>query len=100
MFFFLLFIDFYKYNVSVISFRWQIVQIKSIQSSLNLMYYVVGCSEFVGPIFSSMRPGITVPSKEMSQPWRAVHKTVPDLTGQRFEPQTSLSRDQNVIAAW
>ena len=98
--FFSLFIDFYKYNVSVISSRWEIVQIKSIKSSLNLLYYVEGCSEFVGPIFSSLRPGITVSSKKMSQRWRTVHKTMPNLTDQRFEPQTSLSRDQNVIATW
>ena len=98
--FFSLFIDFYKYIVSVISFRWQIVQIKSIKTSLNLLYYVEGWSEFVGPIFSSLRPGITVPSKKMLQRWRTVHKTMPNLTDQRFEPQTSLSRDQNVIATW
>ena len=101
--FFLLFIDFYlyyKYNVFVLSFRWQIVQIKSIKSSLNLLYYVEGCSEFVGPISSPLRPGNTVPFKEMSQRWQPVYKTVPDLTGPRFKPQTSLSRDQNVIASW
>ena len=62
--FFSLFIDFYKYNVSVISFRWQIVQIKSIKTSLNLLYYVEGWSEFVGPIFSSLHPIITVSSKK------------------------------------
>ena len=102
MFFLKLLIDFYfyyKYNVSAINFRWQIVQIKSIKFSLNLLYYVEGCREFVGPIFSSLRPGNTVPFKEMLLRCQAFHKTVPDLTGPRFEPQTSLAGDQNVIAS-
>ena len=32
----------------------------------------------------------------MSQRWRAVGNTVFDLTGPRFEPQTSRSRDERV----
>ena len=35
----------------------------------------------------------------MSQRWRAVGNTVSDLTGPRFEPQTSCSRDKRVIQA-
>ena len=42
--------------------------------------------------------GNTAPSEEISQRWRAVGGTVPDLTGSRFEPQTSRSRDEHVIA--
>ena len=84
-------------QISVTSFRRQIVQIKSIKFSLNLLYHVEGCSEFVGPTFSSMHPGITVPSQEMSQRWRAVHNTVPDLTGQRFEPQTSSLQTKTLL---
>ena len=34
----------------------------------------------------------------MSQPWRTVGNTVSDLTGLRFEPQTSRSRDERVTA--
>ena len=36
--------------------------------------------------------------EEMSQRWRAVGSTVSDLTGPRFEPQTSRSRDECVTA--
>ena len=61
------------------------------------MYYVEGCSEFVGPIFSSLRPGNTVSSKEMSQRWRTVHKTAPDLTGLRFKPQTSSLETKTLL---
>ena len=52
--------------------------------------------ELAGPISASLRPGNTAPSKEMSQRWRAVGNTVSDLTGPRFEPQTSRSRDERV----
>ena len=34
--------------------------------------------------------------EEVSQRWRAVGNTVFDLTGPRFEPQTSHSRDERV----
>ena len=48
---------------------------------------------------SSIRsPGNTAPFEEMSQRWRAVGNTVSDLTGPRFEPQTSRSRDERVTA--
>ena len=43
-----------------------------------------------------MRPGNTAPFEEKSQRWRAVGNTVSDLTGPRFEPQTSRSRDERV----
>ena len=47
---------------------------------------------------ASLRPGNTAPFEEMLQRWRAVGNTVSDLTGPRFEPQTSRSRDERVTA--
>ena len=43
-------------------------------------------------------PGNTASFEEMSQRWRDVGNTVFDLTGPRFEPQTSRSRDERVTA--
>ena len=37
-------------------------------------------------------------SEGISQRWRAVGNTLFDLTGPRFEPQTSCSRDERVTA--
>ena len=54
--------------------------------------------EFAGPIFVSLRPGNTALFEEMLQRWRAVGNTVSDLTGSRFEPQTSRSRNERVTA--
>ena len=48
------------------------------------------------PIFASLHPGNTARFKEMLQRWRAVGNTVSDLTGPRFEPQTSRSKDKRV----
>ena len=45
-----------------------------------------------------MCPGNTASFEEMLQWWRAVGNAVPDLTGPRFEPQTSRSRDERVTA--
>ena len=39
-----------------------------------------------------------VPFEEILQRWRAVVNTVSNLTGPRFEPQTSHSRDGRVTA--
>ena len=50
------------------------------------------CNEFAGLISASLRPGNTASFKEISQRWRAA------LTGPRFEPQTSRSRDERVTA--
>ena len=36
--------------------------------------------------------------EQMLQRWRVVGNTESDLTGPRFEPQTSLSRDECVAA--
>ena len=42
--------------------------------------------------------GNTAPFEEMLQRWRVVGNTVSDLTGPRFEPQTSRYRDERVTA--
>ena len=42
--------------------------------------------------------GKTAFFEEMSQQWQAIGKTVTNLTGPRFEPQTSCSRDKRVTA--
>ena len=52
----------------------------------------------MGPIFTSLRPSNTVPFEEMSQRWQVLGHTVFNLTGLRFEPQTSRSRDRRVTA--
>ena len=62
------------------------------------MYYAEACNEFVGLIFALLRPSNTAPFKEMSQRWQTVGNTVPELTSPRFEPQTSLSRNECVTA--
>ena len=47
----------------------------------------------------SLRPGNTAHFKEMLQGLQAIGNTaVSDLTGPRFEPQTSRSRDKRVNA--
>ena len=47
---------------------------------------------------ASFRPGHAAYFKEILQRWRAIGNTVSDLTGPRFEPQTSSSRDDRVTA--
>ena len=66
--------------------------------SLYSLDYAEACNELAGPISASLRPGNTAPFEEMSQRWRAVGNTASDLTGPRFEPQTSRSRDERVTA--
>ena len=66
--------------------------------SLYSLDYAEACNELAGPISASLRPGNTAPFEETSQRWRAVGNTVSDLTGPRFEPQTSRSRDKRVTA--
>ena len=75
------------------------VLINYIKSNLSLysLDYAEACNELAGPISASLRPGNTAPFQEMSQRWRAVGNTVSDLTGPRFEPQTSRSRDENAL---
>ena len=48
------------------------------------------------PISASLLPGNTAPFEEMLQRWQSVGSTVSSLTGPRFEPQTSRSRDESV----
>ena len=72
-------------------------QIKS-NLSLYSLDYAETCNELAGPISSSLRPGNTAPFEEMSRRWRAVGNTVSDLTGPRFELETSRSRDERVTA--
>ena len=67
--------------------------------SLYLLDYAEECNELAGRISASLRPGNNTASfEEMSQRWRAVGNTVSDLTGPRFEAQTSRSRDERVTA--
>ena len=56
----------------------------------------LACDEFVRPNSASLRPGNTASFEKMLQRWRTVDNTVSDLTGPRFEPQTSRSRDERV----
>ena len=54
-----------------------------------------------GPTFGSrrpLRPGNTALFEQLSQWWRTVGNTVFDLIGQRFESQTSRSRNERVTA--
>ena len=52
----------------------------------------------MGSISLSLRPGKAASFEEMSQRWRAVGSTVSDLTGPRFEPQTSRFSNERVTA--
>ena len=61
---------------------------------LVVLYYAETRKELARPISASLHPGNTASLEEMSQRWRAVGNTVSDLTGARFEPQTSRSRDE------
>ena len=72
--------------------------LNQIRSFIILVYYAEACNELAEPISASLRPGNTAPFKEISQRWQAVGNTVSDLTGPRFEPQTSRSRDERVTA--
>ena len=63
-----------------------------------LLYYTEAYKEFAGPICASLRPGNSALCKQMSQRWQMVDNTVSDLTGERFQPQTSRSRDECVTA--
>ena len=62
-----------------------------VKSNLSLysLYCAEACNELAGPISASLLPGNIASFEEMLQRWRAVGYTVSDLTGPRFEPQTS-----------
>ena len=72
--------------------------IKKSNLLLNWLYYAKASNELARPIPASFRPGNTSPFEKMLQRWRAVGSTVSDLTGRRFEPQTSRSRDERITA--
>ena len=50
------------------------------------------------PRIIAFAAGSTVPFDEIPHGWRAVGNAVSDLTGPRFKPQTSRSRDERVTA--
>ena len=88
-------------NFKILSWRFSLyatsaVLIVQSNLSLYLLYCAEACYESTGPISASLRPGNTAPFGEMSQQWRPVGTIVFDLTGPRFEPQTSRSRDESV----
>ena len=72
------------------------------RSNLSLyslyLYYAEAWNELTGPISASLRSGKTTSFEEISQRRQAVGNTVSDLTGPRFEPQISCSRDKRVAA--
>ena len=72
-------------------------QIKSNLSLYSLDYAEAG-NELAGPISASLRPGNTASYEEMSRRWPAIGNNVSDLTGPRFELQTSRSKDERVTA--
>ena len=74
------------------------IKVRLIKSNLSLhsLYYAEACKKFVGLISASLHSGNIAPFEEMPQRWRAVGSTMSDLTGPRFEPQNSRSRDERV----
>ena len=64
--------------------------------SLYSLYYAEAWNELTGPISASLRPDNTASFEEVLQRRQAIGNTVSDLTGPRFEPQTSRSRDKRV----
>ena len=77
---------------SEITINLRVVFPTPIKSNLLLypLYYAEAYNEFAGPMSASLRPGKTA-SFNMLQRWRTVGNIVSDLTGSRFEPQTSAS---------
>ena len=80
--------------------HWPVVKSFPLFSFLLLysLYYAEECKNFAGAISASLRSSNTTSFKEMLQRWRAVGNTVSDLTGPRFEPQTSRLRNERVTA--
>ena len=68
------------------------------RSRILAVYYAEVCNKLAGPISVSERPGNAASSEEMSQQCRAVGNAVSDLTGLKYEPQTSRSRDKRFTA--
>ena len=71
----------------------KIVGFDGINLLLYLLYYAEACNEFVGPIFVSVN---TAFFEKILLLWKAVGSTS-NLTGLRFEPQTSCSRDEGIF---
>ena len=69
-----------------------------INLSLYSLYHAEACNELAAPIYASLRLRYAVSFEEMSQRWRVFGNSVSDLTSQRFEPQTSRSREERVTA--
>ena len=65
---------------------------------LYSLYYAEECNKLAGLVSASLRAGSTGLFEEISQRWQAIGSNVLDLTDPRFEPQTSRSRDERVIA--
>ena len=70
----------------------ELVAVIDLNLSLYSPYYAETCNEFAGPISALLCPDNTALFEEMLQRWQAVGNTVSDLTGLRFEPQTSRCR--------
>ena len=64
---------------------------------LDWLYYAEAFNEFAMPISASLRLGNTDSFGEMSLRREAVGNTVSDLTGLRFEAQTSRSRNKGIM---
>ena len=72
-----------------------LVQIKS-NASAYLLYYTEECKELAETVYALLQPGNTASFQEMLQEWQAVGNTESDLTGLRFEPQTSCLKNECV----
>ena len=75
---------------------------KFFSRKIKIIIFLIGLAllyaeEVAESISLSLRPGNIAPFEKMLQRWRAVGNTLSDLTGPRFEPSTSRSRDQCII---
>ena len=61
------------------------------------LHYTEACNELAGPYLRHCALE-TSPFEKMLQGWRAVGDFALDLTGQRFEPLASRSKDERVTA--
>ena len=66
--------------------------------SSYLLHYAEACNEFAGHISAAWRQWAKELFLKKYQKWRAIGNTVSDLTGARFELQTSRSRSKLVTA--
>ena len=88
-------------DVQILKIHYAIVLIK-IKSKLNQIFHYTRCNtpkrvtSWRGP--SPRHCPRATQLLSLSQRWRAVGNAVSDLTGPRFEPLTSRSRDERVTA--